>query len=107
MKVDFITFLLDKYDDNDYAIVVFATDNDGLPKILMYMSDGSIIHNPCVTCSEKHPDINVCGCDIWCYPHKMSRVMHDRDIYKKLIANTPYAEGADKFFAVYDAFEEY
>jgi len=97
MKVDCITFPLDKYDD---------TDNDGLPKILMYKSDGSIIHNPCVTCSEKYHHDNICGCDVWCYPHKMCRVMHDRDRYKKLIANTDYAKEADKFFAVYDAFEE-
>ena len=106
MKIDDITFLLDKYDDNDYAIVVFI-DNDGFHNILMYKSDGSIVDNPCEKCSEKHPDINVCGCDIWCYPHNKCRVMHDRNKYKKLIANTPYADGADKFFAVYDDFERY
>jgi hypothetical protein len=28
-------------------------------------------------------------------------------VHKKIIANTDYAKEADKFFAVYDAFEEY
>jgi len=107
IKLDDMVFLKRKHDCNDYATVVFSVDGDGCQHIAMFRSDGSKDTSPCARCPEKHPKSNVCGGDIWCYPHNMCIVGHDRNKHKELLADTIYAEGAEAFFAVYDDFEKY